>query len=430
MDNIKLKYCTECEYRSKWKNNLKRHILYKHTLDDEITWYPCDQLGCNRKFKTNGELKQHKLYKHNIDITWHQCNQSECYYKAKNKNDLKRHNTLNHDTNISWHYCFIDECDFKSRIKGNLKQHKMYKHNIDVTWYPCNQSGCDKKFKSNKELKQHVLHKHTSEEQINWKKCPECNKNFKTNSGLKTHKLYKHNIGIAWYYCNVEGCISKFKTNSDLKRHLSYIHDIGTKNCSFCKRNVYSLTNYQNKQGKNEICRRCYNKVTGKNSRAETQMSNYLDKNIGTEFLLGSDRSLKSMGGCQLYRPDKLYSDPNIIIHIECDEFQHKRNNTTYLCDEKRISDIYDEFSGKKYIVIRWNPDHYKPLNNKKKVNRSKRLELLITLFRNIQSNPPNNIITIYYMFYNVDNILIAKNIPYYLIQNENDLNKLFEVPN
>ncbi len=32
----------------------------------------------------------------------------------------------------------------------------------------------------------------------------------------------------------------------------------------------------------------------------------------------------------------------------------------------------------------------------------------------------------LYYMFYNVDNPLITKNYPYYLIQNERDLNKLF----
>ena len=83
--------------------------------------------------------------------------------------------------------------------------------------------------------------------------------------------------------------------------------------------------------------------------------------------------------------------------------------------DEKRISDCYDEFIGKKYVVIRWNPDNYKA-SNKKKFNRKKRLEILGKLIKKILKNPPEEMIYIYYLFYDRDNPRIVKNINYKLV--------------
>lgn len=119
------------------------------------------------------------------------------------------------------------------------------------------------------------------------------------------------------------------------------------------------------------------------------------------------------MGGCQLYRPDKLYTSSDLILHIECDEHQHKRTNGNYTCDEKRISECYDEFIGKKYVVIRWNPDHYKA---NKKLNRKERLKVLKNTIKKILDNPPEEMIYIYYLFYDEDNERLSKNIKYELV--------------
>ena len=108
--------------------------------------------------------------------------------------------------------------------------------------------------------------------------------------------------------------------------------------------------------------------MTGKDSRVEKTWSEYLDKHFGTEFLLSSDRTVQG-DACQLYRPDKYYADPNLVIHKECDEHQHIRGNS-YKCDERRLSDIYDENPGKKHIITRWNPDNYKPPEGRKKLLR------------------------------------------------------------
>ena len=106
----------------------------------------------------------------------------------------------------------------------------------------------------------------------------------------------------------------------------------------------------------------------------------------------------------------------DLVLHIECDEHQHKYNNGNYSCDEKRISDCYNEFAGKKYVVIRWNPHNYKPPKKIKKKNIDERLEMLGELIKRTIVNPLDNIIYIYYMFYDKNNKRLARNIKYELI--------------
>ncbi len=107
----------------------------------------------------------------------------------------------------------------------------------------------------------------------------------------------------------------------------------------------------------------------------------------------------------------------------ECDEHQHKYNNGNYACDEKRISDIYDEegICGKKMIVIRWNPDNYEVPDGYKKKNRDERLKLMVRLKRYLRENPPESKIHIFYMFYDDDSIRLSQKINHTLIYDEND---------
>lgn len=173
---------------------------------------------------------------------------------------------------------------------------------------------------------------------------------------------------MKWFYCKY--CDFKAKNKGNLKQHIENVHNIGDKQCNFCYGNVFKLNKYQDIQGEHEICRKCYRKSTGKDLRVEKVMSDFLDKYFGTEYLLGSDKNLKQLGGCSLKRPDKLYTSPDKVIHIECDERQHSGSN--YTCDEKRISDMFDEFNGQNYTIIRWNPDGYKIPTNKIKIKKEK----------------------------------------------------------
>ena len=92
------------------------------------------------------------------------------------------------------------------------------------------------------------------------------------------------------------------------------------------------------------------------------EWSDHVDRALGTAFLVSTDKSLRSQGGCSRRRPDKLYASADLVEVDECDEHQHARTGSSdYTCDEKRLSEIYDDPSicGKPMVVIRWNPHAY-----------------------------------------------------------------------
>lgn len=107
-------------------------------------------------------------------------------------------------------------------------------------------------------------------------------KKFKSKCEVKTHLKYTHNIGVKFYYCDQDDCDQKFKSNGHLQRHLEGIQDIGKHKCDFCLGNRNSSIAYKDSVGSHKICRTCYNKATGKNSRIEHTWSDYLDKVVGT----------------------------------------------------------------------------------------------------------------------------------------------------
>jgi len=290
---------------------------------------------------------------------------------------------------MTWHHCGVGDCKYKANHKGNLKRHKADVHNIGVTWHYCDEEGCEYKSKQN------------------------CH--------LTKHKQEVHNIGATWHHCNEEGCEYKSTRNGNLTKHKKQVHDIGDNICGFCWEKRNSQNFYEDKQGEHLICRECYEKKTGKKSRDEKIWSDYIDKNLGTQYLTSSDKSLKSQGGCQLYRPDKLYIGIDTVEVDELDEHQHKYNNGNYTCDEKRISDIYEEdgIVGKKMIVCRMNPDKYTVPTTQKTMNE--RLSIFVKFKKYIRTNPPKEHIHIYYFFYDKNNPRISQRYPHTLFFDDED---------
>ena len=202
-----------------------------------------------------------------------------------------------------------------------------------------------------------------------------------------------------------------------MKQHLRAYHDVGNNECDFCGDHHHSKIEYKDKAGNHHVCKTCYFKTTGKHSRAEHVWSKYLDKyDVG--HVSGADDSLKRLGGCQKYRPDRISIGINLVEIDECDEKQHRSNSGNYTCDEKRISDIYDEqgICGKTMIVTRFNPDNYKPADGQAKKTMTQRLRQLVLLKKRLRKNPPTDKIHIYYMFYDMDNPRVSQNIPHTFI--------------
>jgi hypothetical protein len=168
------------------------------------------------------------------------------------------------------------------------------------------------------------------------------------------------------------------------------------------------------------ICRECYKKATGFTSRVEKRWCEYTDEHLGTVGLMGSDESLRSLGGCSKTRPDRLYGDQYRIEIDECDEHQH--TGSSYSCEQKRISDFYNEPSicGKTMVVIRWNPDGYKPA--REKVALKERLRLFVMLKKALRAHKHLPKIVVFYMFYSRTNSSITVDLPHYHVDSEADI--------
>lgn len=339
----------------------------------------------------------------------------ECGKVLKTERNLKCHKKNIHDVNIVYFTC--EKCDFKTKYKSNLTRHIKRVHGVNVIWYMC--PKCDYKTKYKNNLTNHIKRIHSVDEI--WYMCPKCDHKSKIKNDLTRHIKHMHSVDVIWYMC--PKCDHKTKNKGNLNQHLSAIHNIGKEQCEFCFRNVPKVTLYIDVQGRHNICPKCFKKVTGRNSRIEFKMSDYLDKHFGTEYLIGSDQRIYGEA-CQLYRPDKIYSSPNLVLHIECDEFQHK-GRYDYSCEEKRISDIYNEFPGKQYIVIRWNPHTYTYPELTKKLKIKNRLKLLLQLMNKITKIHIPYQIYIVYMFYDIDNDNIAQNIPFTHIHTNTDVEEL-----
>jgi hypothetical protein len=244
-----------------------------------------------------------------------------------------------------------------------------------------------------------------------------CDYTCKSNSALKTHKWGVHDFGEG-KILNCDLCTYTCKSNSNLKRHLEYRHDIGAYTCQLCFYNRNSHIEYTCAITKKElfICKSCFHKATGKESRIELKISDILDEMDEIRpFLVGSDNSFRQMGGCSLKRPDKLYISEKLALWIEIDENQHQ-NNDDYRCDEKRISDAIDEFNGQPLVVIRFNPDKYNVPNGYVRVRLRDRIDKLKSMIVEILSTVQLYPVLVIYMYYDYDNDLIVRSLPKKLI--------------
>jgi len=384
--------CNQCEYKTNDNFNLKRHKAYKHDID--VRWYDCDVEGCQKKFKLTDDLKSHKARIHDIDVRWHNCDVKGCQSKFKSAGEVKRHKAQKHNIDVTWHDCDVEGCKSKFKTTSLLKSHKANKHDIDVTWYYCDVEGCI------------------------WK--------CKTVGNLKQHKANKHDMDVMWHYCDVGGCMWKFKEKCNLKRHTASVHDIGNLQCGICFELCGRVVSHEFIYGQStltgtiDICRQCCQDYDLKKDRIEHRYMTRLDEYI--DFPSYDDQMVRGEA-CLRYRPDRLYLDVNsrVYIQIEIDENEHRSGS--YKCEERRISEIYDEFAESvpdHYVVIRFNPDEYDKNNDDREDVFEERACHLAKIIQYVRKHPPPEKVSIIYMYYSENNPQITQNFPKYFIDDEN----------
>ncbi|KAJ8973140.1 hypothetical protein NQ317_001876 [Molorchus minor] len=84
---VEIYTCEMCEYQTKHKSNLTRHLLV-HRKNSEVKMFECDT--CQYKTKHKSCLNRHLLvHGENSDVKMYRC--ETCHYKARHKSSLDRH---------------------------------------------------------------------------------------------------------------------------------------------------------------------------------------------------------------------------------------------------------------------------------------------------------------------------------------------------
>ena len=235
-------------------------------------------------------------------------------------------------------------------------------------------------------------------------------------AGICEHRLERHHCRICRVQplleCDQGACAYRSARNGHLTRHKGQVHDIGNEQCTICYDNCYRPRSWIDGNSKEEVkcCRTCDREFNGESVRVEYDWSDCLDEHFHPEFRLCTNTQVNS---CNKSRPDALYAVPALILpalilHGECDENEHKGKN--YSCEEKRISELYDQFFGMQYIVVRVNPDAYTHPDGKAKPEWEMRKVLMIKVMKACLTKKWDTKIHVVYMFYSENNPNITRN--------------------
>jgi hypothetical protein len=161
--------CVQCDFQTKAKRSLQRHLNARHTSDENAQWFECP--SCTFKTKHKQLLNRHVLCKH-IDpsnIRWFQCDQ--CPSKAKQNFLLKTHLRLKQSNENQCFEC--DKCGHKCKQKSKLKQSEIVNHTNceEMKCMCCEKCSYQTVIKDN--LRKHML-THIAPEQVQWYRCDQC----------------------------------------------------------------------------------------------------------------------------------------------------------------------------------------------------------------------------------------------------------------
>lgn len=228
-------------------------------------------------------------------------------------------------------------------------------------------------------LKRHQASKHAKGRPY---RCTQCPKAFTRTDHLFRHALGVHSRTLA-YRC--PHCTKAFARSDHLRNHREFVHDEGDHQCETCLAKRHSAIPLDGMH----VCRACYRKATGKESRVELLWANYLAQHFSVPPM-GADQSLHALGGCSKRRPDLVYSEPGLAICCECDEQWHRGHERS--CEEARMSEIAEELGGK-VVFLRFNPHGKGP-------TLQERFARFHRALQDLCDNPPTHLVSVQYLYY------------------------------
>nr|CAI5823103.1 unnamed protein product [Callosobruchus analis] len=248
--------CTNCNYKTTFKFNLKKHMMLTHSnVASDLN--PCEH--CDMSFKHKAALYNHVIKRHpettdSIPGKILEC--SSCTYKTTRKVNLKKHELLHTDPDpnftcmrcdatfrtmrpfgdhvIKHHPNFIASisckvhecvhCEYKTTYANNFAKH-LTEHTGETTTklYPC--KHCHAIFKSKQSMDDHVLRKHpdliaTVTSKLHT--CKYCTYKTTLQTNLAKHVADHTEIFGKLFPC--AHCVSSFKTKQSLDNHILKKH--------------------------------------------------------------------------------------------------------------------------------------------------------------------------------------------------------------
>ena len=132
-------------------------------------------------------------------------------------------------------------------------------------------------------------------------------------------------------------------------------------------------------------------------------------------YMVLQDKIAKGVECATKCRPDLLLGSPGLTIFVECDERQHLGRYDPS-CETARMNKLFDEVAGTRSVFVRWNPDYCKKDGKRYNQTHDERLKALSDLIVKISTEPEDDPVLVYYMFYSEDNPIITKDLPKKLI--------------
>lgn len=237
------------------------------------------------------------------------------------------------------------------------------------------------------------------------KKCLKCKKTasygflFHTKIHCAEHKSENEYLKI-FPKCEAKNCKDRpyFSDTNYPKRcethKVSSDTNIVEQKCKSCQ-----VTNFINVN--KGLCNDCYDFFVKKRDKVkEKRVGDILRENqIQVE---SSDTIVEN--GCLHYRPDYVIDIQYVKVIVEVDENQH--HSYSCECEQGRMIQLHQDYGGIPLLFVRYNPDNYKVINNKKEiVPLYEREKILVDFLRGFQNRIETNKewslpLSVCYLFY------------------------------
>jgi len=384
--------CDVCQATFSQKSALTQHLKTHNNQRDHVCHI------CNATFTRNDHLQTH-LGTHS-DVKKYNCTIEGCNYKTSDSSSFSKHMRIHN--NDKRYKCDFEGCNYETCIQSSLTVHKRI-HTGEKP-YKCTFEGCDYASKTLHGIKNH-MNTHLDIDSRPYK-CTLCDYKATTSGSLKTHMLSHENNRT--YKCDFENCTYSCNTYNGLvchKRNHSNEKPYKCIECDYKAKQSHHVKNHY----------KLYHTSDGQTrmKREEKRILKLLqDNNIPfktnhpIDFTCVNDNSTNSRAYIDFVV--EINRDSSVIgyVFLEIDEHQHKLNNYSVNCDNKRMFDVFQSLAleGNTFPVsfIRYNPNSF--IINGAKVNppvlKNTRETKLLETLSNWTFQQDNGI---YYMYYDVD---------------------------